>query len=198
MSAPSVRSPRVDGTNVWESGGADYGLTPGNGTGGPGAPLSGFAGLVEGTLGSRLGAGAMQSMASPTGYLTIEAQMVTTATPTGTGTVDGVPVTLYQLQIDFTKLTSIPNTTPEEQATIAAASQALRQSGYTQSIVTLAIDASNLVRESKSVATFDDGGTAIADSTFSGFGCSGQVQMPDATGAPTPAPPCTTTPPAQP
>ncbi len=40
---------RDNGTNVWEFGGADYGLSPGSSETGPGASLTGFAGLVEGT-----------------------------------------------------------------------------------------------------------------------------------------------------
>ena len=46
---------RDNGTDVWEFGGADYGLAPGVSETGPGASLSGFAGLVEGTLGARQG-----------------------------------------------------------------------------------------------------------------------------------------------
>ena len=44
---------RVDPTTVWEVGYADNGLTPvSSDTGAGGSPLAGFAGLVEGTLGS--------------------------------------------------------------------------------------------------------------------------------------------------
>src|SRR6202042_323755 len=43
-----------NGTDVWEIGGGDYGLA-GPGQAGPGAPLSGYAGSVEGTVGQVTG-----------------------------------------------------------------------------------------------------------------------------------------------
>ena len=58
---------RDNGTDVWEFGGADYGLAPGSSETGPGASLSGFASLVEGTLGARQGALAMGGLAEPDG-----------------------------------------------------------------------------------------------------------------------------------
>ena len=86
---------RDNGTDVWEFGGADYGLAPGSSETGPGASLSGFAGLVEGTLGARQGALAMGGLSSPTGYLDLDQSMISGADQTGTGTVDGVAVTIY-------------------------------------------------------------------------------------------------------
>ncbi len=91
---------RDNGTDVWEFGGADYGLSPGSSETGPGASLSGFASLVEGTLGPRQGALAMGGLSSPTGYLDLDQSMITGADQTGTGTVDGVPVTIYTISID--------------------------------------------------------------------------------------------------
>ncbi len=73
---------------------------PGISETGPGASLSGFAGLVEGTLGARQGALAMGGLSSPTGYLDLDQSMITGADQTGTGTVDGVPVTIYEISID--------------------------------------------------------------------------------------------------
>ena len=52
---------RVNGTDVWEDGGGNYGMIPGSGTG-AGAPLSEFASLVLGTLGQREGAVAMRNL----------------------------------------------------------------------------------------------------------------------------------------
>ncbi len=46
---------RDNGTDVWEMGGGNYGLSPGSSDSGPGSPLSGFSGLVEGSLGPREG-----------------------------------------------------------------------------------------------------------------------------------------------
>ncbi|HEX4127355.1 MAG TPA: hypothetical protein VHX67_07235, partial [Acidimicrobiales bacterium] len=90
---------RVDSTTVWEVSDSDNGLTPEDSEGG-GSALAGFAGLVESTLGQREGAVAMMGMASPTGYLDLEQPAVTSATEVGTATVDGVPVTQYELAID--------------------------------------------------------------------------------------------------
>src|SRR5262249_45347269 len=80
---------RLSGDQVWESGGGEYGGPPS----GPGQPLSGFAQLVESTLGPRAGALAMTRMASPNAYLALEQRSITGATPAGTSSVDGTPVT---------------------------------------------------------------------------------------------------------
>ena len=69
----------------------------GPGQAGPGAPLSGYAGSVEGTVGQVTGALDMQGLASGTGYLDLEAREIQGAQPAGTGSVDGVPVTIYKL-----------------------------------------------------------------------------------------------------
>ena len=117
---------RVDPTTVWEVGYADNGLTPvSSDAGAGGSPLAGFAGLVEGTLGSREGPVAMMGMASPTGYLDLVQPAVTSATEVGTATVDGVAVTQYQLTIDPGSLATAPGTSSEEQSAINAAIQAL-------------------------------------------------------------------------
>jgi hypothetical protein len=168
---------RVDGTNVWEYGGADYGTTSPNAGGGPGAPLSGFANLVEGTLGPRAGAGAMQGLSSPTGYIAIEAQMVIGAQPDGTGVVDGVPVTFYVMETDATPLQPT-DLTPEEATTISDANAVMKAQGFTGSTITLAVDAQDLIRESKTISHFADGGSTTGDNTFDGFGCAGRVLMP--------------------
>src|SRR5580704_9714272 len=53
----------VNGTTVWELGGGNYGSSPSvPGGAGPGSPLSGFANLVEGTLGPGQGALTMISL----------------------------------------------------------------------------------------------------------------------------------------
>src|SRR5271169_3035219 len=85
-----------NGTDVWEVGGGNYGLT-GPGKAGPGAPLSGYASSVEGTVGEEAGALDMQGLASGTGYLDLEAREIQGALPAGTGTVDAVPVSIYKL-----------------------------------------------------------------------------------------------------
>jgi hypothetical protein len=204
---------RDNGTDVWETGGADYGLSPGSSESGPGASLSGFAGLVEGTLGARQGALAMGGLSSPTGYLDLDQSMVNNADETGSGTVDGVPVTVYAISIAPGQGESIPGLTAEETKAIADSDAILKQQGYTGSRVQVSIDGSGYIRQTRSVAHFSDGSTTSSESTFSDFGCAGTVLMPGQTGATAPpagcvspdtgvaptttstAPPSTTTPP---
>jgi hypothetical protein len=182
---------RVDPTTVWEVGYADNGLTPASiDTGAGGSPLAGFAGLVEGTLGSREGPVAMMGMASPTGYLDLVQPAVTRATEVGTATVDGVAVTQYQLTIDPGLLATAPGTSSEEQSAINSAIQALTSQGYRTIRDLVSIDGSGFIRESASTVTFSDGGTVTLDAHFSNFGCAGTVLMPGQVGASSPPAGC--------
>jgi hypothetical protein len=181
---------RDDGTDVWEFGGADYGLSPGSSETGPGAPLSGFASLVEGTLGARQGALAMGGLSSPTGYLDLDQSMITGADQTGTGTVDGVPVTIYTIAIDPAQGENIPGLNAEQAKAIADSSAILKQQGFTGSTVQVSIDASGYIRQTRSTAQFSDGSTTTSESTFSDFGCAGTVLMPGQTGATAPPAGC--------
>ncbi len=173
---------RDNGTTVWETGGADYGLAPGSTDDGPGASLSGFAGLVEGTLGQRQGALAMGGLASPTGYLDLDQSMITGADQTGTGTVDGVPVTVYEIAIDPAQGANVPGINAEQAKAITAAAAILQEQGYTDTTVQVSIDASGYIRQTRSVAHFTDGSTSTSEATFSDFGCAGTVLMPGETG----------------
>jgi hypothetical protein len=168
---------RVDSTDVWELGGGDYGLNPQQGDG-PGSPLSGFAGLVEGTLGQREGAIAMLGMASPTGFLDLSQQAVTGAAEVGTGDVGSVPVTEYDVSIDLSQLAQVQGGSSDEATTIQAAVQELESTGYTGTMVKVAIDGGGFIREVTPVASFSDGGKVTLDATFSNFGCAGTVLMP--------------------
>jgi hypothetical protein len=181
---------RDNGTNVWEFGGADYGLAPGSSETGPGASLSGFAGLVEGTLGPRQGALAMGGLSSPTGYLDLDQSMITGADQTGTGTVDGVPVTVYEISIDPAQGANVPGINAEQAKAITAAAAILKQQGYTGTTVQVSVDASGYIRQTRSVAHFADGSTTSSESTFSDFGCAGTVLMPGQTGATAPPAGC--------
>jgi hypothetical protein len=180
---------RVDPTTVWEVSYSDNGLNPQSSNAG-GSPLSGFAGLVEGTLGQREGAVAMMGMASPTGYLDLEQPAVTGATPVGNSTVDGVAVTQYELTIDPSSLASAPGTSSEEQSTINAAIETLTLDGYRTIHDLVSIDASGFIRESASTVSFADGGTVTLDAHFSNFGCAGTVVMPGQGGVSTPPSNC--------
>ena len=173
---------RDNGTDVWEFGGADYGLDPGSSETGPGASLSGFASLVEGTLGARQGALAMGGLSSPTGYLDLDQSMITGADQTGTGTVDGVPVTIYTISIQPGQGANIPGLNAEQAKAIADSDAILQQNGFTGSTVQVSIDASGYIRQTRSVAHFSDGSTTSSESTFSDFGCAGTVLMPGQTG----------------
>ena len=166
---------RDNGTNVWEFGGADYGLAPGSSETGPGASLSGFAGLVEGTLGPRQGALAMGGLSSPTGYLDLDQSMISGANQTGTGTVDGVAVTIYTISIAPGQGENIPGLNAEQAKAIADSDAILKQQGFTGSTVQVSVDASGYIRQTRSVAHFSDGSTTSSESTFSDFGCAGTV-----------------------
>jgi hypothetical protein len=181
---------RDDGTDVWEYGGGDYGLAPGSPQAGPGAPLSGFSSLVEGTLGPREGALAMMGLASPTGYLTLEQNAVSAANQIGTGTVDGVAVTVYEVTLDPAQEAAAPGTTSQEATAITAALGVLKDQGYTGTTVTVSIDGAGFVRKTVSVASFADGATQSQAVTLSNFGCAGKVLMPGARGSSAPPPGC--------
>jgi hypothetical protein len=181
---------RDNGTDVWEQGGGDYGLAPNSTDTGPGSPLSGFASLVEGTLGQRQGALAMGGLSSPTGYLDLDQSMISGADQIGTGTVDGVPVTVYQLTISPAAEADVPRLTDQESEAITAASAVLAAQGYTGTTVQVSIDASGYIRQTVSTAHFSDGSTSVSEATFSDFGCAGTVLMPGQTGATAPPAGC--------
>jgi hypothetical protein len=181
---------RDDGTDVWEIGGGDYGLSPGSTSTGPGSPISGFASLVEGTLGPRQGGVAMMGLASPTGYLELDQNAITSASQTGTGVVDGVPVTVYQVSLSPAQQASVPGTTSEEARAIQDALAVLQQHGYTGTTVKVSIDNAGFIRQTVSVAAFNGGATQTSEATFSDFGCAGRVLMPGQQGATSPPSGC--------
>jgi hypothetical protein len=168
---------RIDSTRVWEYGGADYGLTPGTNSG-PGAPISGFANLVEETLGPREGAVSMLGLGSATGYLALTSEEITTADRIGTGVVNDVPVTFYRVAVDISKLPYLPGLTGDQVRTIQDAIRVLIEQGYTGTADTLAVDGHGRILQSTTVTTFTGGGTVTEQTTFSHFGAPGRVQMP--------------------
>ena len=180
---------RTDANDIWETGGADYGLSPGS-TSGPGSSLSGFASLVEGTLGQREGASAMLGLASPTGYLNLDQQEITGADFIGTGTVDGVAVDQYRVFIDPSEEADLPNLTTEQSTTISQALAVLAQNGYLGVSIVVSIDGSGYIRETASTAKYSDGSTSMGETTLSDFGCAGTVLMPGQQGSATPPAGC--------
>ncbi|MGH9301662.1 MAG: hypothetical protein ACRD0E_07235, partial [Acidimicrobiales bacterium] len=192
-------SVRVDATTVRESGFGDIGLAPMASSGyggtsavgsGGGQTLPGFAGLTEGTLGDREGAVAMMGMASPSGYLDLVQPAVGAATRTGTGSVDGVAVTVYRVSNDLNQLAGAPGTSGPEAQTITTALKLLKAQGYKADTVDVSIDGAGYIRRVKSVDSFADGSTVVLDATFSKFGCAGKVLMPGQTGATSPPSGC--------
>jgi hypothetical protein len=187
-------SVRVDSSTVYEGASSDTGLAPAaSDAGDSGTPIPGFANITEGTLGSRQGAMAMMGMASPTGYLDLVQPAISAATQTGTGTVDGVPVTNYLVTTDASQLAGAPGVSAADAQTITAALTVLKGQGYTGNTAAISIDAAGFIRQVKSVDTFADGGTSTLLATFSNFGCAGTVLMPGQTGSGVPPVGCTST-----
>ena len=174
---------RDDGTDVWEEGGGDYGLSPGSTDAGPGSLLTGFAGLVEGTLGPRQGALAMLGLASPTGYLDLDPAETGNADLVGTSTVDGAAVTIYQISMTPAQGEQVPGLTAQEQQATSDALAVLSTQGYTGSTVRISIDGAGYIRRTQTTDHFADGTIMTSEAEFSNFGCAGTVVMPGQSGA---------------
>lgn len=183
---------RLDSSQLWELGSDDGGgLAPGPGVGStPGEAISGFASLVESTLGAREGAVAMLGIASPTGYLVLDEQEITSVTPAGQGTVDGEPVTEYQVGADATQLENDPTATSEELATIRGAIAKLQSEGLSGTGTEVAVDAEGFIIQSITTYQFSDGGSVTVRADFSNFGCAGTVLMPGQVGPTAPPANC--------
>ena len=176
----------VNGTSVWELGGGGYGSAPNaSGGAGPGAPLSGFASLVEGTLGPGPGALSLISLANPNGYLNLDQQAIQSAAPAGIGSVDGTPVTDYDVTIDVAKLADAANLTDQQRLTIQDAFQVLQAQGYTGTKPTVGVDAAGFIRDITSTTRFADGSALTRDTRFSNFGCAASVSLPNQPVSPT-------------
>ncbi len=183
----------MDSTTLYEDlNGLETSLAPPpNDTNDTGESIASFAGITESTIGTREGAIAMIGLASPTGYLDLYQQDIDGATQTGTSTVGGVPVTVYQVAVDPTELVNDPGITSEESTTASAAISLLKDQGYTGTTDDVSIDATGYIREVTSVAHFSDGGTVTLDVTPSNFGCAGTVLMPGQQGPSDPPANCT-------
>ncbi len=179
---------RVDDQHVWESGGADYGLTAGGAGASSGQSISGFASLTEGTLGNRAGASAMIAMASPNGYLVLDRQAITGAAQIGTSTVGGRPVTVYEVGIDPSRLADLPGLSSDERTAITEALDLMRREGYTDTRVRVSVDDAGFIRRAASTDRYQDGGSVTLLATYTNFGCAGTVTLPGQS-----APPSTTT-----
>jgi len=177
-----------NGSTVWEQGGATYGTA-----GGPsssGSTLSSFSTLVEGTLGKREGATAMEGLASPTGYLDLAQSEISGATNEGTSTVDGTTVTVYKVSANVLQDPTPSGLTPQEVTTIKAADAVLKQAGFTAVTTTVSVDGSGFIRRFDMVRHFGPSEKVTITLTLSNFGCAGTVLMPGQTGTGTPPAGC--------
>jgi hypothetical protein len=193
---------RLDDAHVYEESAGDTGLAPlSSDPGTISADLPTFAGLTEDTLGPREGAVATIGMAGPTGFLDLVTPAIGPTDDRGTGMVDGVPVTTYELDDDLGQLADAPGTSSAESQTIAASMAVLQAHGYVSDTMTVSVDASGYIRQVIAVERFSDGGTVTLRATFTDFGCAGTVLMPGQV-APTasaqPPADCTTATPDQP
>lgn len=59
------------------------------------------------------GALSLISLANPNGYLNLDQQAILGATPAGNGSVDGTPVTDYDVTLDVAKLADAANLTDQ-------------------------------------------------------------------------------------
>lgn len=171
-----------NGTDIWEIGGGDYGLA-GPGRSGPGAPLSGFAGSVEGTVGQQAGALDMQGLASGTGYLDLEANEIQGAQPAGTGQVDGVPVTIYKLSVTGLQDPDLNGLSPEQVKTMREADAILQETRFSGKTTWVSVDADGYIRETRTTYTLSNGSNVVQDTVLSNFGCAGTVLMPGQSGS---------------
>jgi hypothetical protein len=184
-SFPNV-SAVFDSSRVWEFGAGDYG-TGNPVAASPGNTLSGFAQLVEGSLGQAQGALMMVNLSSGTGRLNLDPSTLTAAQQVGTGTVDGVAITNYRVTIDLSSELNRTILSDEQRTTISDALAILKQQGYAGTTEIVSVDALGFIRETKTVATFDNGGSVTSDSVLSDIGCAGTVIPGNP--VPTPAPP---------
>jgi hypothetical protein len=175
----------VDDSDAWEFGAGDAGVNPGSDTG-PGDPLSQFAQEVENSIGTGQGGLAMMGLADPYGRLDLAKNMITGATETGTGTVDGTAVTTYAVTINVENEANQSGLSPEQQTTIDQALTFLKQQGYSGTSELVSVDAAGYIREIKSTVTFASGASVVGDQTYSDFGCAGTVTPGDPVVQPAP------------
>ena len=129
----------------------------------------------------------MEGLASGTGYLNLEAQEIQGAQPAGTGSVDGVPVTIYKLSESGLLDPDVSGLTAEQVSTIRAADAIIQKSGFSGKTTWISVDSEGYIREQKTQYTLPDGSMVTEDTILSNFGCAGTVLVPGQSG--TSAPP---------
>ena len=128
----------------------------------------------------------MMRLASPTGYLELDQNSITSGTRVGSDTVDGAPVTVYKVTLHPDQEATVAGASAQESSAIRNALDVLKAQGYTQTTVAISIDNSGYIRRTVLVAAFSDGATSTIETTFSNFGCAGTVLMPDQRGSSSP------------
>ncbi len=183
---------RLNSTTVWELVSGDSGgLAPdSSGSSVGGQDLPGYAGLVEGTLGTREGAVAMLGLGSPNGYLELVQNAIVGVSPTGTGTVDGKAVSEYHVSVQPDLLADDPSASPQEVSTIQAAVSTLQGAGLSGTTADVSVDAQGFIVRSVTTYEFSDGGSVTVQGDFSNFGCAGTVLMPGQSGPTAPPAGC--------
>ncbi len=176
----------VDDSDAWEFGAGNAGVNPGSNTG-PGDPLSQFAQEVENSIGTGEGGLAMMGLADPYGRLDLAKNMITGATETGTGMVDGMAVTRYAVTINVENEAKQAGLSPEQQTTIDQALTFLQQQGYTGTSEVASVDSAGYIREITSTVRFASGASVVGDQIYSDFGCAGTVVPGDPVVQPAPA-----------
>ena len=145
---------RLNSTTVWEDASGDSGAlaldAPNSASGGQSLP--GYAGLVEGTLGTREGAVAMLGLGSPNGYLELVQNAIVGVSSTGTGTVDGKAVSQYHVSVQPAQLADDPSASPEEVTTIQNAVSTLQTQGLSGTTADVSVDAQGFIV--RSVTTY--------------------------------------------
>ena len=166
----------VNTERAWQKNGLNLGYV---GDTAPGLPIPEYADAVLGTLGPGPGALAMISIASRGGSLNLEEDAVATAAPAGSGTVQGIDVTYYDVTIDFTRLADAPGLSDAQRRTIEEALPILERSGYAGTTERIGVDAAGYVREVSATTTMGDGSTTTRHSVLYNFGCAPRVTMPN-------------------
>jgi hypothetical protein len=132
----------------------------------------------------------MESLASGTGYMDLEAREIQGTQPAGTGTVDGVPVTIYKLSESGLLDPNVSGLTSEQISTIRAADAIIENGGFAGKTTWVSVDSEGYIREQKTQYTLPDGSMVTEDSILSNFGCAGTVLMPGQAGTSSPPANC--------
>jgi hypothetical protein len=112
-------------------------------------------------------------MASPNGYLAIEASSIVDASFVATGAVDGVAVRELDASVDLSDLAATPGLTADEKTTIQDAWRLLLAEGYSSTTTRVSVDDTGFIRRIVSASHFDDGTVVTFEATYSEFGCAG-------------------------